>query len=95
MRDTPGQDKQAHLVSTSRDMLGFGHGVHSCPGRFFAANEIKVALCHMLLKYDWKLPGGVVPESSWFGMALSGDQKAKLIIRRRCEELDIDGLDRE
>ncbi|KAJ4003989.1 hypothetical protein NW752_010926 [Fusarium irregulare] len=95
MRDTPGQDKQAHLVSTSRDMLGFGHGVHSCPGRFFAANEIKVALCHMLLKYDWKLPEGVVPESSWFGMALSGDQKAKLIIRRRCEELDIDSLDRE
>ncbi|CAG7559083.1 unnamed protein product [Fusarium equiseti] len=95
MRETPGQDKQAHLVSTSRDMLGFGHGVHSCPGRFFAANEIKVALCHMLLKYDWKLPEGVVPESSWFGMALSGDQKAKLVIRRRCEELDIDSLDRE
>ncbi|RBR12476.1 uncharacterized protein FIESC28_08600 [Fusarium coffeatum] len=95
MRDTPGQDKQAHLVSISRDMLGFGHSVHSCPGRFFAANETKITLCHMLLKYDWKLPEGVVPESSWSGMVLSGDQKAKLLIRRRCDELGIDSLDKE
>ncbi|KAF4443608.1 putative cytochrome P450 monooxygenase (lovA) [Fusarium austroafricanum] len=95
MRETSGQDKQAHLVSTSHNMLGFGHGVHSCPGRFFAANEIKIALCHMLLKYDWKIPDGVVPESSWFGMALLGDQKAKLLVRRRKEELDINAIEKE
>lgn len=26
------------------------HGQRSCPGRFFATNEIKYALCHLLLK---------------------------------------------
>lgn len=92
MRQTPGMDKHAHLVSTSFDHLGFGHGLHSCPGRFFAANEIKIALCHLLLKYDWKLPDGAVPKSSAFGMMLAADGQTKLQIRRRKEELDIDAL---
>jgi len=38
--------------------IGFGHGMHACPGRFFAGNELKVALAHLLLKYDWKMPEG-------------------------------------
>ncbi|KAK2059529.1 cytochrome P450 [Colletotrichum caudatum] len=46
---------QAQLVSRSPQHLGFGHGPHACPGRFFAANEITVALAHLLMKYDWKL----------------------------------------
>jgi cytochrome P450 len=93
MRQTPGQDKQAHLVSTSRDQLGFGHGIHACPGRFFAANEIKIALCHMLLKYDWKMPEGVVPQSTVLGMTLLGDRDAKLMVRRREPEVNIDALE--
>ncbi|KAL1858064.1 hypothetical protein VTK73DRAFT_7969 [Phialemonium thermophilum] len=40
----------AQLVTTSPDHLGFGHGHNACPGRFFAANEIKVMLAHLLLK---------------------------------------------
>jgi cytochrome P450 len=38
--------------SLASDML------HACPGRFFAGNELKVALPHLLLKYDWKMPEG-------------------------------------
>ena len=56
MRETPGKDKMAHLVSTSELHLGFGHGQHACPGRFFAANEIKLILTQLLLNYDMKLP---------------------------------------
>ncbi|KAL9568555.1 hypothetical protein ACKAV7_007357 [Fusarium commune] len=92
MREASEQDKHPHLVSTSFDHLGFGHGNHACPGRFFAANEIKIALCHMLLKYDWKLADGVVPKPSGFGMAYLPDLQAKLLIRRRTEELDIDSI---
>ncbi|KAF4452604.1 putative cytochrome P450 monooxygenase (lovA) [Fusarium austroafricanum] len=76
IREASEQDKHPHLVSTSFDHLGFGHGNHACPGRFFAANELKIALCHMLLKYDWKLKDG-----------------AKLLVRRRTEELDIDSIE--
>ncbi|KAF4450286.1 putative cytochrome P450 monooxygenase (lovA) [Fusarium austroafricanum] len=93
MREASEQDKHPHLVSTSYDHLGFGHGLHSCPGRFFAANEIKIALCHMLLKYDWKLAEGTVPRPLAFGMVLLPDQQAKLYVRRRSEELDIDSLE--
>ncbi|ENH66198.1 Ent-kaurene oxidase, partial [Fusarium oxysporum f. sp. cubense race 1] len=93
MREASEQDKHPHLVSTSFDHLGFGHGNHACPGRFFAANEIKIALCHMLLKYDWKLADGVVPKPSGFGMAYLPDLQAKLLIRRRTEELDIDSIE--
>ncbi|CAL1702454.1 unnamed protein product [Somion occarium] len=41
-------------VTTSPEYLAFGHGRHACPGRFFAANEIKTMLCHVILNYDVK-----------------------------------------
>lgn len=92
MRETLGKDKMAHLVSTSEPHLGFGHGLHSCPGWFFAANEIKIALCHLLLNYDWKLPEGHDPSILAFGMSLIPDPSGKLLIRRRKEEIDLDAL---
>lgn len=92
MRETPGEDHIAHLVSTSPKHLGFGHGVHACPGRFFASNEVKIALCHLLLKYDWKLPDSPVPQPVAHGMAFSMNPAAKLLIRRRTEELDFSAL---
>lgn len=38
--------------------MGFGYGRHACPGRFFAANQIKHMLAHILLEYDIRMPGG-------------------------------------
>jgi len=56
MRQGAGSENKYQFVSTGDDYLPFGHGKHACPGRFFASNEIKVILCHMLLQYDWKFP---------------------------------------
>jgi cytochrome P450 len=41
--------------------LGFGHGHHACPGRFFASNEIKLVLVDTLRRFDLSLQkdGGV------------------------------------
>jgi cytochrome P450 len=47
------------FVSVSQNSLTFGYGRHACPGRFFAANELKMILSNMLLKYDIKLANGV------------------------------------
>ncbi|EOD43678.1 putative cytochrome p450 protein [Neofusicoccum parvum UCRNP2] len=58
MRQQPGQETRWQFVSTSPDHLGFGHGLHSCPGRFFASNAIKITLIHMLMKWDWKIVDG-------------------------------------
>ena len=87
-----GDDKKAHLVSTSADHLGFGHGLHECPGRFFAANEIKILLCHLLLKYDWKLSEDKRPNPLHIGFKLIGDMSINLLVRRRAEELDLDSF---
>ncbi|KAF7552407.1 hypothetical protein G7Z17_g4367 [Cylindrodendrum hubeiense] len=92
MRSQAGQENQAHLVSTGPASLGFGHGNHACPGRFFAANEIKVALCHLIMKYDWKLAPGCVPKALENGLVLAVDPNARVEIRRREPEIDIDAL---
>ncbi|OJD36815.1 cytochrome p450 [Diplodia corticola] len=57
MRNQPGQENRWQYVTTSAEHLGFGHGQHACPGRFFVSNEIKIAIAHLLLKYDWKFEG--------------------------------------
>lgn len=82
-RQIPGEEHSAQLVNTGPDHLGFGHGQHACPGRFFAANEVKIALIHILLKYDWRLPEGVLPKPRAFGFSLLADPMAIAEIRRR------------
>ncbi|KAL6406725.1 p450 monooxygenase [Ilyonectria robusta] len=69
--------------------MGFGHGMHSCPGRFFASNEAKVALCHLLMKYDFKLAPGEKPKVSQFGFTFEADAAVKVLIRRRKEEIEL------
>jgi cytochrome P450 len=46
------------FVTTNETNLGFGYGRHACPGRFFAANEIKMILARLVLEYDIKMPNG-------------------------------------
>lgn len=40
------------FVSVHPQHLSFGYGRHACPGRFFAANEIKMILANAILRYD-------------------------------------------
>ncbi|TDZ99622.1 Cytochrome P450 monooxygenase eqxH [Colletotrichum sidae] len=92
MRGDGALDSQAHLVSTSPSHLGFGHGLHACPGRFFAANELKIALAHLVIKYDWKLTEGYEHRWEEYGFGWNSDSGAKLLMRRRVPEIDIDAL---
>lgn len=87
-----GHENIAHLVSTSEKHMGFGHGEHACPGRFFAANELKLALCHVILKYEWKLPEGHNPEDTVVGSGVVAPHDMRLLIRRREPELDMSTL---
>ncbi|KAI1422808.1 cytochrome P450 [Xylaria sp. FL1777] len=92
MRSDPGKENTAQFVTTGINSLGFGHGAHACPGRFFAANEIKIALCHLILKYDLELSPETSPEISWYGFNLNVNQDARIRVRRRKEEINIDSL---
>ena len=88
-RGQSGYESRAQLVTTHPDQLVFGHGHFACPGRFFASNEIKIALCHLLLKYDWAVPPGHISEPSTIGGGLMIDPTTKVMYRRRREEFDL------
>ena len=92
MRDDPSKQNLAHMVSTSGDHNAFGHGQHACPGRFFATNEIKIALLVILLKYDIGLCADQTSKVYEFGYSLASDPFAKLRFRRRESEIDLDNL---
>ena len=48
-----GANAKGHLMTTITDsFFGFGQGRNSCPGRFFAAALLKMALGHILMNYE-------------------------------------------
>jgi cytochrome P450 monooxygenase-2 len=93
MRDQEDTKNQAHLVSTGPSHLGFGYGKHACPGRFFASNELKVLLSHILIKYDIKLPEGYTPKSRISGIMRMSDPGSRMLFVAREPEIDLDTLD--
>lgn len=47
----------AQFVGVGQTSLQFGYGRHACPGRFFAAHEIKMIMASFVMHYDVKMPG--------------------------------------
>lgn len=74
-------------VSTDCDFIPFGHGRHACPGRFFAVNELKAMLAHVVLHYDVQLDGGsrTKPRSEYFGDIALANTAARVLFRKRVE----------
>ncbi|KAI0831537.1 cytochrome P450 [Hypoxylon sp. FL0890] len=89
LRSQPGGAASAQLVSSTANQFGFGFGKHACPGRFFAATNLKVVLCHLLVKYEWKLVPGTDPTPVAMGVNLIPNPTAKILIRRR-ENVEFD-----
>ena len=89
MREDPSKENAAQLANTSTDQYGFGLGRRSCPGRFFAANEAKIALIHILLKYDWKLSAGQTPQEVYRAFGIRCDPRTTIEVRRRAEEIQL------
>ena len=85
-----GQPTTSQHVSVTAHHMGWGYGEHSCPGRFFASNELQIALSHLLLKYDWKRKGGGGPVFLQFETNKSVSRQCKVMFRRRKEEIDLD-----
>ncbi|KAJ7445668.1 cytochrome P450, partial [Mycena latifolia] len=72
-----------HMISTAPEHLVFGHGKHACPGRFFAATELKTILAHVVLTYDVKsdIEGARPPPA--FGGRKRANPAAKIWVRKR------------
>jgi len=73
------------FASTSSDYLAFGHGKNACPGRFFAANELKLMLAYVVVTYDIEPVKGATerPSDQWFGINRVPDFGAKIRVRVR------------
>ncbi|KAL2111172.1 hypothetical protein VUR80DRAFT_220 [Thermomyces stellatus] len=69
------------FVSVNQTHLTFGLGRHACPGRFFAANEIKMILANALLRFDVKNVDGVegrIPNLEFGTMSVPDGSKTLL-----------------
>ncbi|KEY72636.1 hypothetical protein S7711_06270 [Stachybotrys chartarum IBT 7711] len=70
------------FATTSAEHLAFGHGRNACPGRFFAANELKLLLGHLLLNYDFAVETER-PENKWIVVNLIPPMKTTIKVKRR------------
>lgn len=84
LRDQPGNETKFQFVTTAPEVINFGHGLHACPGRFFASNELKVALTHILMNYDVKFRDGEErPKNIYRGVTISPDPTGVVMFRKR------------
>ncbi|CAZ80769.1 unnamed protein product [Tuber melanosporum] len=70
-------------VTTSFEQLAFGHGKHACPGRFFATNELKILLSHVIERFEFRCLEGKRPKSRFFGVACLADPNGVVEFRMR------------
>ncbi|KAH0536021.1 hypothetical protein FGG08_007088 [Glutinoglossum americanum] len=74
------------FVTTTDYYMGFSHGRNACPGRFFASQQLKLLLAHVMLKYEIE-PIPSRPENQWLNNAIGPPVKEKIRIRRRKDDV--------
>ncbi|KAI9441481.1 cytochrome P450 [Lactarius indigo] len=84
LRERDGDAAIGHqATSTSAEYLNFGYGRHACPGRFFAVNEVKALLAHILVTYDFKFEEGKQVPRSIIIDSVRIPGKANVMFRKR------------
>ncbi|KAJ7461749.1 cytochrome P450 [Mycena galericulata] len=83
MREEVGEGIKHQMVTPSPDFLVFGLGRHACPGRFFAVNEQKLIMAHVLVTYDFKLKDGVRPDDEWVAIMGGANTTAEVMFKKR------------
>ncbi|KAJ7717646.1 cytochrome P450 [Mycena maculata] len=83
MREEAGEGIKHQMASLTHDFLTFGLGRHACPGRFFAVNEQKLIMAHVLVTYDFKLKDGVSAEDEWVWIVGSANKTAEIMFKKR------------
>ncbi|KAL3495013.1 cytochrome P450 [Aspergillus germanicus] len=77
------KDGRQQFVSVSQTLGSFGYGRHACPGRFFAAVELKMILARAILTYDMRLEGGGRrPSNLEFGLTSAPDPEGVVMFKR-------------
>lgn len=76
-------ESAASVVSTNSDHFVFGLGKYVCPGRFFAAAEVKTALAVILSNYDVRLHSEYEPKVLRYVFEILVDPEVRLEVRKR------------
>ncbi|KAI0396351.1 cytochrome p450 monooxygenase [Xylariaceae sp. FL0594] len=84
LRKTPADDNRYQFTSINEESLSFGHGRSACPGRFFAAAELKVLVSKIIMQYDMKLSDGDPGQLHGYFEVVGGpDHTRKILFKRR------------
>lgn len=89
LREIPGREMKHQAATTGPDAFNFGHGPHSCPGRFFAVYMIKCILVELLMGYDMQLKstgtGPLRPANIVKQTLVMPDSRVDVEIKRRVQ----------
>ncbi|EKM61817.1 uncharacterized protein PHACADRAFT_191008 [Phanerochaete carnosa HHB-10118-sp] len=78
-------DPFRHVREKEQDLSASKHH----PGRFFAANELKAMMAHVIVNYDVKFEKeGIRPENVYTGLTIQPDPDAKILFRKRESSLN-------
>ncbi|KAF2026975.1 putative cytochrome P450 monooxygenase [Setomelanomma holmii] len=83
LRESTGRCRD-FMVQSDKDHLVFGHGKQACPGRYFAAAELKIVLSRLLTEYDFRfVESKPTPRTFFLDENCYLDPAANLMLRRR------------
>ncbi|KAK9775107.1 putative Cytochrome P450 monooxygenase [Seiridium cardinale] len=82
---SPAEINKHQFVSTGPDSLPFGHGKFACPGRFYAAAQVKILLASVLIKYEISFGGGQTtrPRNIFAGESIGIDRTQTVVFKPR------------
>ncbi|KAI9172702.1 Cytochrome P452 monooxygenase [Paramyrothecium foliicola] len=75
------------FVTTGEYYMGFSHGRHACPGRYFANHQLKLLLAQIVMRYDIEPIKESRPPNVWFNNSLGPPLGAVLRVKRREDSL--------
>ncbi|PIL30272.1 hypothetical protein GSI_07450 [Ganoderma sinense ZZ0214-1] len=72
------------FTTTSAEYIPFGYGQYSCPGRYFASNELKAILACIILNCDMKLGGdGSRPSDVYTATSIMPAPHGRILFKKR------------
>jgi cytochrome P450 len=73
------------FTSTGPGNISWGKGRFTCPGRWYANDEMKLIIATILVEYDFKFPDGQMtrPVGYYRDDTLMPNQKQQIMLRKR------------
>lgn len=83
--DDTGGSWSPHAFLSTADLLVFGRGRNSCPGRYLVDFQLKMLISHLLTRYDIKFVDGQEkrPENKWLLEFIYPQRGVQIMVKRR------------